>query len=713
MREMRRMLTECGIELPFPRFDSTNAELMRFAAACGLRDAETPQERGEAIEKAVRRIIISCEWLAAQDPLSESKLRRWERLVAWRGVDASGRKILVVRLGRALQLCTRPGQLETFQMAIARQIELGVAATSMSDASANNTDPGDGGPDRLIAVVDCRETSNWEALLRSRDAVALAKKLAIDLVAHYPGRLEKVFILELPLLARMSLQSIISPLPQSVKDKIVPALATDESLPVTIALLQKKRSVAKGLSRAMSDISLATSECSTVAGESIVEEGEDEDGGDKEDVGVASSTPYKSNNDEKNADGDLPMGVVSRSGATELPNATDDEDEVSATAGKWTEHAAKTAMESTPEQSITPLSTGGVAANLIDAMNAAAGSSGGKETPSIGAFAHQNDDVAASDGPAGPAVHFGNDGLRARMSISPTEGELQYHDAVDSQEAPLLSHGSDQPGGMDVSDGTTPYEMRLPSTHPSSKPLLSHALSLTPSTMSPQSTEETSVLQAMLQEQLALKPSVFAGSLSLINHMLHAPGSPSPSFKWASVTGASNPRGGAGGAPLSMNSADRKGMWSPRKTPFDAPSHGTSTTAAASSTVSMTPIAEVVKGGLIVLPTRSIAAAKKTPAKSSLRRVALNEALRMVEPLGSFPLRRQSSVSWAEDLERVKEIRRSRDMYNSSKAAGMSEMTGLLASVGIGEGEGLMSLVGFSSIVVTLMCGSMLQRMLG
>lgn len=268
VREMKRMLGECGVDLSPPRWDDEGVELMRFAMACGLPDAQTPAARGAAIESAVRRIIHAVEYEALHPPLTENKLRRWERLVAWRGSDASGNPILLVRLGRALQLCTKTGRLETFAHAVVSQVASGVKYRLHEVSSNQDLAEADGNENqhekKIVAVIDCRETSNWEALTRSRELSSLVKKVAMELAAHYPGRLERIHLLELPLLARMGAQSITSVLSKSTRDKIVAASSSDESLPVTVAILQKRRSYARGLgrSRSLSDVSLATTDAS-------------------------------------------------------------------------------------------------------------------------------------------------------------------------------------------------------------------------------------------------------------------------------------------------------------------------------------------------------------------------------------------------------------------------------------------------------------------
>jgi hypothetical protein len=56
-------------------------------------------------------------------------------------------------------------------------------------------------------------------------------------------------------------------------------------------------------------------------------------------------------------------------------------------------------------------------------------------------------------------------------------------------------------------------------------------------------------------------------------------------------------------------------------------------------------------------PSRRTPGRGVTPRKSSLRRtVSADSSDSSRQPLGSHPLRRQSSVSWAEELESIKEI---------------------------------------------------------
>ncbi len=311
IHEMARMLGECGVAPPPARFGPDGAELFRFAAAAGLLEAGgEPATAAAALERGVRRVIDTTEWAARQAPPPPARLARWERLVAWRGADAAGRPILLVRLGRALQLCGTPARLEEFAAAVLAQVEAAAAgrlprpsaagrrppappdgprappdaaaaARASLDAARASLDAGappaaaaaaaaaasaavmSGGPDRLVAVVDCRGASNWDSLARSRHVLALVRRLSLDLATHYPGRLHRLYLLEAPLLARVAVNAGLAPLSPATRERVVQADAADAALPITVALLQRRKSVAdnlgRPLARSLSGVSSASS----------------------------------------------------------------------------------------------------------------------------------------------------------------------------------------------------------------------------------------------------------------------------------------------------------------------------------------------------------------------------------------------------------------------------------------------------------------------
>jgi hypothetical protein len=643
MGEMRRMLTECGIELAPPRWDETNAELMRFAEACGLKEAETPADRGSAIEKAVRRVISTVEWESEQKDkhVTETKLRRWERLVAWRGSDATGHPMLLVRFGRALQLCAKSGRLEAFSDAIAAQVAAGVASRLSNYP---------GGAERIVAVVDCRETSNWEALTRSRHIVSLIKKLNTELSAHYPGRLERVHVLELPLLARMALQSVLTPLPLSTREKIIPASINDDSLPVTVALLQKRRSYARGLGRTMSDHSLATTE----DGIDTPRDDDDEDdaaagNGDAEEedhgsvaLDGAGSSAYTSPRAELletdfasaretsnsseievpqaatmwNESGTAAAAAAAAAGATELP--TEDSGDSSKLVMVVPEGHPQHQGGNVPSDSPA---TADVATNLLEALEEAADSATKKNEATSGSNGENKTAVQLpppETGAAGlaPASHYLiSTGTPSTLSPQSSQGANSIQDHLDSPSSLPVAATAEPPSSQQQEQQQQQRNTNLAGSTPGGPAV----------PFSPSPTGPLAGASAMLSSML---PSVAASG----NRLGLPTATTTNSIGRASPTIASR---------------------SPRVRPYRL---GTLSSENSLGSVAETPTAVLSarKGGLTDLPPRP-SSTRKTPAKSSLRRpeTAKNAG---TGRLASFPLRRQSSVSWSEVLTTVKEI---------------------------------------------------------
>jgi hypothetical protein len=527
IKEMRRMLADCQVA-PLPGARAGDAELLRFAAACGLLSAASALERGQAIERGVRRVADASDWLELTRLLPDSKLRRWERLVAWRSADAAGRPILLVRAGRALQLC-KPNRYDDFACAILSQVDRGVR-TRLAEGAP-------GAAERMVVVLDCRGASS----VGVARCVPVIKRVAAALNAHYPDRLHRIHLLELPSLARWVVQAVLPLLHPSTRDKVVMASAEDADLPVTVALLTKRRSQHAGLSRSMSDLSLPASDVGT--------------------PGVDSPSLSRSPSD-----------------------------------------AAARVAWGLEEMTPSPRTTGPGPADLAAAVAAVAAG-----LPQSGAG-----DVAAVSSRTEPSSHF-------VMAFSPSTASpsnsspamLSPQSTLDSgeveeAEAAAAAAGMAAEGGFEGSG-------RL-----SAGPL-SSALQLPP-------------LPTLARSQGPESGSgPWAGLASLLTNMLPAMATPrssrsrSRSPREARTSGLSPATDGSGSARL--------------RTP------GTGT-----------PITPSRRGGLRDLPARP----RSSPKKSSLRRLPSCD----VPPptpgrTGSFPLRRQSSVTWAQDLERVVEISRS------------------------------------------------------
>lgn len=253
LAEMRRMLEENKVDLPQDRFDATNAELMRFCKACGLLEAKTPEQRAASVEAAFSRVVHTAEWVARQRFFTPRELRKWDRLVAWKAHDASGRPILLARLGRAQQL-VKPERYDELASALLTLVHRGLTG-QLSNAA--------GAAEQMVVVLDCRGGSSM-GLTRH---MGLLKRLAITLNEHYPDRLFKLHLLELPLLLRWALHGVMPLLHPHTRSKVIMSSIKDPDLAVTVAFLTKRRSTAAKatLRRTLSNCSFLSSGDSTPA----------------------------------------------------------------------------------------------------------------------------------------------------------------------------------------------------------------------------------------------------------------------------------------------------------------------------------------------------------------------------------------------------------------------------------------------------------------
>jgi hypothetical protein len=695
MLEMRRMLRECGVELPSPRFDDTDAELMRFAVACGLRRAEEDAPaRAAAIERAVRRVILACEWISSATTMPETKLRRWERLVAWRGADVAGCPILLVRLGRALQLCTKQGRLEAFTQAIASQIALGLV-------SRTSNEPGK--PDQFVAVIDCRETSNWDALIRSREVYALANGLVGDLAQHYPERLKKVYLLELPIVARMHLNSVIAGLPDSTKEKIVHAYSTDDCLPITLANLQRRRSCAAGLGRVGSETSFATTECSTPGREEEDELQEKKTENELEErqqhehmIHDTVDREVRSVEDLAGAGPSQPFEPATAVSAPAAAQQTDDSinaidaAEVGNEVEKGVAASLQTLQDSDGRRQTTPATSRGTEGTEVTATST-------ESLPARGAVAANL--LGAMDRVAAQVPKFSSGKQQQSPDISsdasrkqPLAGSLS---STQSSKTIAMRREDEIPGSMigALSSHRLPDSPSLLSPVTSLSPtdgVLLAGTSHAPGASSHVPSRNRTGLK-MASPSSASSVSMWKGLAALLTNMLPKQGRrrsgnelTSPRGRSRMVaTNSNNVRAYHIHPPPSLLSSENSLCSIPETPPSSAMAGATTT-----PTTLLHP-----KGGLRSLPPRVRASnGRKTPAKSSLRRSRSQEPPhRTGMPLVSFPLRRQTSVSWAENLERVREIEASpvpspvpstmRSQASETGASGGSPLGGSAVSI--------------------------------
>lgn len=88
----------------------------------------------------------------------------------------------------------------------------------------------------MVVVLDCRGGSSV-GLTRH---TSLLKRLAVALNQHYPDRLYRLHLLELPLLLRWALHAVTPLLHPTTRAKLVLSSINDPGLPATLAHLSKR-----------------------------------------------------------------------------------------------------------------------------------------------------------------------------------------------------------------------------------------------------------------------------------------------------------------------------------------------------------------------------------------------------------------------------------------------------------------------------------------
>ncbi|KAK9842812.1 hypothetical protein WJX74_002768 [Apatococcus lobatus] len=223
MASLARSLTARGARLPVPRFDARSAELMRFAAACGLLEAETEEARSEALAKTTMRILETLQWLDDRSFMSSAQLGRWEHLVRWQGHDTEGRPLLVVRLARACKEC-QSHRIATFAEAIISQVNKVVKELLSNDAAS---------PEQIVAIIDMREASAFSMLRRA----SLLSGVAATLCKHYPHRLAAAYVVGPSRLLGWAWRLGSTSLPSSTGAKVKQLEFGDPALPLPSAAL--------------------------------------------------------------------------------------------------------------------------------------------------------------------------------------------------------------------------------------------------------------------------------------------------------------------------------------------------------------------------------------------------------------------------------------------------------------------------------------------
>ncbi|KAK9727266.1 hypothetical protein RND81_05G269700 [Saponaria officinalis] len=176
-----------GFSLP-ERVDET--ELRRFYAAANGDFS--------CLLSSVKKMI---RWRETFNILSQEELQKWSNVVFWHGYDVRQRPCLIVRLGIActsLPTHDRP----RIAQAIVSQIDHGILHLS------------DRGNPQIMVLVDC------EGLSPFRLPVHMIRSCSLLLQDHFPNCLGGLFVIRLPPVVRMIVQTFIKVLKPLTREKL-------------------------------------------------------------------------------------------------------------------------------------------------------------------------------------------------------------------------------------------------------------------------------------------------------------------------------------------------------------------------------------------------------------------------------------------------------------------------------------------------------------
>eukprot|EP00887_Chlorella_sp_A99_P003089 scaffold9.g3089.t1 len=620
LKEMERLLQENQVALPAPRFGPGRSELLRFAKACGLLEARSPEARAAAIEAGVGRVARTLEWAKRQTFLDARAAARWERLVAWRSKDAAGHPILLIRVGRAQQL-VKASRYEEFCTAVQRGVDGHLSAAPPGGApEGGGGAPGAPRQEQMVVVLDCRGASS----LGITRHLGLLKKLAVTLNTHYPDRLHRLYLLELPLLLRWVVAGVTPLLHPHTRAKLQLASISDPDLAITVAFLTKRRStpVTPGLRR-------SSSQGSFPGGSS---------GASTPGLLSPQSSPQM-----------LPPAPLPAAGA--LAGAA----EALAAAAKGARPELPVAADCRANHpAAPPAPVGGGAATPPPTLR---GVRSPPHTPATPVPGSPISGGAPRQAGAGPSANPRQGGLRLqsprlfeRLARSPFAFHRQRHHAyVERGAGPAtaaLADGGVSSHALPGTPGSLVSSPGLSRQGSGAAAAATDAAAAAAAAVSPPSLEVLRPALERLQQQQQ--------RTRLRSHRVLSAAA-SPCF---SAGGAGSPRVAARGPPSAF-----------------APSG-----------------AGPPKGGLTELPARPVRrtlgrGARATPLRSSLRRSASADMIydaggtpggsaAPAARVGSFPLRRVSSVSWAEELESIRELESAGERSDSESASGGSPRAG-------------------------------------
>lgn len=187
MLQLHRELEKEGLTLP-ERINQD--ELRRFYTAAN----------GE-FSSLLASIKKTIHWRQTYTILSPQELEVWSHLVFWHGRDVRHRPCLIIRLGLA---CSNLASKDKpcFAQAVVSQIEHGVL--HLVDAENH----------QITVLLDCQGLSPFKFPMQ------MMRSIAILLQDHYPNRLGRLFVVRLPPVARVVIQTLTQVMKPVTRQKL-------------------------------------------------------------------------------------------------------------------------------------------------------------------------------------------------------------------------------------------------------------------------------------------------------------------------------------------------------------------------------------------------------------------------------------------------------------------------------------------------------------
>ncbi len=140
----------------------------------------------------------------------------------WCKDTPQGQSVLLVRFGRALQRCTGP-QVPRFAQAITSTVYNGCVEQLGNTRRMMRLE-------QVLVVIDCRGANS----LMLAQHMSIVKQVAQALNRHFPARLSKVYLVEVPQLLRWALGVVLSVLSKSTQARVRVVGEGDKQLPIRL-----------------------------------------------------------------------------------------------------------------------------------------------------------------------------------------------------------------------------------------------------------------------------------------------------------------------------------------------------------------------------------------------------------------------------------------------------------------------------------------------